>query len=85
MGIRTLVTDYDIILATFNGAKYLLPQLESISSQTIPPIRVFIADDLSNDGTLEIIKDWASTQSFFVHLLPKHAARLGVVQILSDY
>ena len=86
--IRTLVTDYDIILATFNGAKYLLPQLESISSQTIPPIRVFIADDLLMT-VHQIIKDWACTQSFFVHLLPKHAARLGSCanfeRLLSSY
>src|SRR6266481_3811519 len=44
---------------TFNGEKYLLEQLESISAQTRPPDEVVICDDRSSDKTVEIIGSFA--------------------------
>lgn len=43
-----------IVIATFNGSKYLLKQLESINNQTIKPDEVIISDDNSTDNTVEI-------------------------------
>jgi len=45
-----------IIMSTYNGAKYLEKQLESIYNQTYKNFRLFVRDDGSSDGTVEILK-----------------------------
>lgn len=45
-----------ILLATFNGQKYIKRQLFSILSQQKVSVDIFISDDLSTDKTIEICK-----------------------------
>ncbi len=45
-----------VLMATFNGAKFLPEQLQSIYQQTVRPSRLIISDDLSTDSTVETIK-----------------------------
>ena len=49
----------DILLATYNGEKYLEEQLDSILNQTYENFRLLISDDGSKDHTLEVIKELA--------------------------
>ena len=49
----------DILLATYNGEKYLSQQIESLQSQTHLHWRLLISDDGSNDSTIEIIKTYS--------------------------
>ena len=49
--------DYSVALCTYNGAKYIEEQLESILRQTIPPKEIIISDDGSQDLTLSIAHD----------------------------
>lgn len=44
-------------MATYNGAKFIKQQLESIINQTQRVDEIVISDDGSTDGTLEIIKE----------------------------
>ena len=48
----------DILLATFNGEKYLEEQLDSILNQTYTNFRLLISDDASSDSTKEILKKY---------------------------
>jgi glycosyltransferase involved in cell wall biosynthesis len=48
-----------IIVATYNGEKYLLEQLDSIANQTYKNIEIIVCDDCSSDGTEKIIKAFA--------------------------
>lgn len=48
----------DILLATYNGEKYLKEQIDSILNQTYKNIRLVISDDCSKDSTLEILKEY---------------------------
>lgn len=48
----------DILMATYNGEKYLKQQIESILKQTYKNFRLIISDDCSNDNTREIIKQY---------------------------
>lgn len=48
----------DILLATYNGEKYLRCQLDSILKQTYTNIRILINDDCSQDGTVDILKEY---------------------------
>ena len=48
----------DILLATYNGEKYLREQIDSILNQTHTEFRLLISDDGSTDGTIEILKEY---------------------------
>lgn len=50
----------DILVATYNGEKYLKEQLDSILSQTYNNIQIIISDDNSTDGTKTILKQYES-------------------------
>lgn len=49
----------DIVLATFNGDKYLSQQLNSVISQTHKKWRLLVSDDGSSDSTLSILKEFS--------------------------
>ena len=47
----------DILLATYNGEKYVGEQIESILTQTYKNINLIISDDKSQDNTRKIIEE----------------------------
>ena len=53
-----------IVLCTYNGAKYLSEQLDSILAQTYPLHEIIIQDDNSTDETVDIIHEYARKYSF---------------------
>ena len=53
----------DVLLATYNGEKYLRCQLDSILNQTHKNIRILINDDFSTDGTKDILKEYEQKDS----------------------
>lgn len=48
----------DILLATYNGEKYVIDQIESILNQTYKNIRLLISDDCSTDNTRQILEQY---------------------------
>jgi glycosyltransferase involved in cell wall biosynthesis len=48
-----------IALCTYNGAKFIRKQLDSILDQTHANLEVVVVDDCSTDDTYEIISDYA--------------------------
>jgi glycosyltransferase involved in cell wall biosynthesis len=48
-----------VALCTYNGAKYLPEQMDSILGQSLQNIEIIIADDRSADDTQDIIKNYA--------------------------
>lgn len=46
----------DILMATYNGEKFIKEQIDSIISQSYSDWRLIISDDCSKDGTVDIIK-----------------------------
>ncbi len=51
-----------IAIATYNGAKALREQLDSLYNQTVQPDEIFVSDDCSNDGTVEILEEYHRTK-----------------------
>ena len=49
---------HSICLATYNGKKYLRPQLDSILAQLGENDELIISDDGSTDGTIDIIQSY---------------------------
>ena len=49
-----------VVMCTFNGAKYLAEQLDSILAQSYSNIEIIVVDDCSTDNTFEILKNYQS-------------------------
>lgn len=64
----------DILLATYNGGRFLREQLDSLLNQTERDFRVLIQDDGSTDDTASILNTYATEQSDNVLLIdgPAH-------------
>lgn len=60
-----------ILLATFNGEKYLREQLDSILNQDFRDFNLYISDDGSSDKTLKIIADY-SKKDKRIKVFPGH-------------
>lgn len=83
----------DILLATYNGEKYIGEQLESLLKQTYQDIRILIRDDGSTDLTLEIIEKYMQKYPEKIELIHDDAlcgsAKRNFFQLLqyasSDY
>ena len=65
-----------VALATYNGATYLRPQLQSFADQTFLPAELVVSDDNSTDCTLSIIQDFSKIAPFPV-TIHRNSARLG--------
>lgn len=65
-----------IALATYNGAKYIDAQLNSLASQTLLPAELVVSDDGSSDETLTIVRTFALRAPFPVRIVNKKE-RLG--------
>lgn len=67
-----------IVLATYNGGKYLEEQLDSLLSQTYPDFRIEICDDGSTDNTIAIVQEYKKKDSrIFLH---RNEENLGYVK-----
>jgi len=49
-----------VLMGTYNGEKYIEPQLDSLLNQTVLPDRILIHDDRSTDATPEILARYQS-------------------------
>jgi len=49
-----------VLLATYNGERYLEEQLKSLFSQTIQDFSIYACDDCSEDGTWDILNEYKS-------------------------
>ena len=70
----------DILLATYNGAKYLPAQLDSILAQTHQNFRLLVSDDGSSDATVEILERYRARFGDRLVLLPHPSRGQGVVR-----
>ena len=61
-----------ILLATYNGEKFLEEQLKSLVSQTYTDFTVYISDDCSTDSTIQIIQKYCMMDARFVNMNNKH-------------
>lgn len=83
----------DILMATYNGGKYLREQLDSIINQTYSDWHLIIADDCSNDNTVKILEEYRSKYpkkiTYYVNDKPTGGAKHNFYQLMlhanSDY
>lgn len=71
-----------VALCTYNGAAYIVEQLDSIAAQTLVPDEVVICDDASQDDTWTKIVAWQQEHSLRLRLY-RNKKSLGVVENFS--
>ena len=49
-----------VVMATYNGERFLREQLDSIVNQTYPNLEIIIVDDASQDNTLMILNEYGT-------------------------
>jgi glycosyltransferase involved in cell wall biosynthesis len=54
--MRGLLVFNSLVLSTYNGARYVRDQLDSLVAQTLPFDEVLVSDDCSTDETAEIVR-----------------------------
>lgn len=75
-----------VVIATYNGSRFIQEQLDSIINQTVLPDEIVISDDGSTDSTIDIIKSFFRQHSNLpIHCLlvvnkPAHHGVLGNFQ-----
>jgi len=75
------VTDtIDVLLATYNGARHLDAQLQSLLEQTHQDFRVLVSDDGSSDGTQALLQGWRAHFGGRLVLLDNPAPGRGVAR-----
>ena len=47
-----------VVVPTYNRARLVIDTLDSVLAQTLPPHRLIVVDDGSNDGSPETVKRW---------------------------
>ena len=78
-------TDLAILLATYNGSRYLEEQLDSLRTQTYHDFVCYIHDDGSSDGTQQIIMDYCSKypqQFVYLGCSPTGGAKYNFMYLL---
>lgn len=67
----------DILLATYNGDKYLDELIESIRLQSFENWRIIVNDDGSTDNTLYILSKWKLVLGSKLIIIDNRSKRLG--------
>src|SRR5262249_24814222 len=65
-----------VAMATYNGARFIRQQLESLAQQTLLPHELVVRDDVSTDRTLSIVEEFSRHAPFPVRI-HKNDVRLG--------
>lgn len=60
-----------IVLSTYNGAKFIAEQLQSLEKQTYPNIQFICCDNNSTDGTTHLLKEWCDTMPDSIFLIQR--------------
>jgi len=69
----------EILIATYNGEKYLEAQIRSILNQTFKDFRILVSDDGSTDGTGEILIELAKNHPQQITVFNDRLLQQGVI------
>ena len=61
---KDVLPPISVAMATYNGERYLEEQLDSILSQTLPPMEIVVCDDSSSDNTVSILEKYSKKFNF---------------------
>ena len=69
-----------VIIPSYNVKEYIEECLESLKNQTFTDFEVLCVDDGSNDGTADIIKEYAVSDPRFQYVSMDHCGKAGLMR-----
>jgi glycosyltransferase involved in cell wall biosynthesis len=69
-----------VLIITYNGESFLKEQLDSIYAQTVLPDEIVVSDDCSQDGTIDILREYHQKYGLKYHINPHNLGYLGNVK-----
>lgn len=73
-----------IVLALYNGEKYLMEQLDSLRKQNYPIDEVILYDDVSTDQTIDVVEKYIEKYNLTNWTLYKQTYNKGYIQNFKD-
>lgn len=70
-------TEVQVLLATYNGGRFLREQIDSVLAQTLPGVSILARDDGSQDDTVAILREYAQRFPQRFHILPSGSPVAG--------
>ena len=68
-------SSYSIVAVVYNGVPFLEPLLNSLAAQTLPPDELIVVDNLSTDGSRELLPGLLTSLPFPTRLLFENVNR----------
>lgn len=72
-----------IVVVSYNHAKYIVENLNSIKAQTYTNIELIVADDASNDNSIEVFDNWLDVNNYSAKK-NYHTQNTGLATILNE-
>ena len=69
-----------ILLATYNGARFIREQLDSLFNQTYQNFTILIRDDGSTDNTMQIVKEYEQKYPSKIECVADNKKNVGATQ-----
>jgi glycosyltransferase involved in cell wall biosynthesis len=63
-------SNVSVAMATYNGNKFIIEQLDSIINQTLKPDEIIVSDDHSSEKTYNILKSYSDKGLIKLHINP---------------
>lgn len=70
------MSNVSVVMATYNGGRFLRAQLDSLFNQTVLPFELIVADDGSTDETLSLLEEAAGAAPMPMTII-RNARNLG--------
>ena len=74
----------NILLATYNGSRFLAEQLQSIENQTLSPSLITVRDDGSTDDTISLVEAWGLRDKVSLLKGPRMGATKNFLELLAN-
>lgn len=66
-----------VVIATYNGIKFIKEQLDSITNQTMVPDEIVVQDDFSSDGTYRFVLEYSKKYPDIIWKIEQNVNNLG--------
>ena len=66
-----------VLLASYNGAEFIIEQLNSIFYQSYQSVKVTVRDDGSTDNTVELINNYKNNNNVDISLIANTSNKKG--------
>ena len=77
MGLTGQNGRVSVVLATFNGERFIAEQLDSLRQQWRTPDELIVVDDASTDRTIEMVREFAEQAPFRVVVMDSTGRPIG--------